>query len=380
MKEEGFWILLSKKIAGEASPAELELLEEMIMRNSEWKATAETLQELWNSEPVKPVAENTQKKEDAYLLHISRLKETVNDFESATEMTPGMEMEEAQVISIRKPFYKNWITYVAAAAAIVLVIMIYPLASSKEKVQDIAAIKPLNEITVNPGSRTKMQLPDGSQVWVNSGSKLTYDGNFNGATREVQLDGEAFFEVVKDAAHPFIVHTSGIDIKVLGTAFDVKAYNSEPTIEATLIHGSIEVINKSQPGTPKIMLKPHEKLVFNKFAIPDVKDQRADIKTNPDAYSYNIKPLRENIADTSIAETAWVYNKLRFEDEKFSDVALKMGRWYNLKISIENEKLSNFRMSGSFVNETVEEALRDLQFLVPFNYSIKNNEIKILKK
>ena len=122
MKEEGFWILLSKKIAGEATPAELYLLEEMIMSNSEWKATAETLQELWNSEPVKPVAENTQKKEDAYLLHISRLKETVNDFDSATEMIP--EMEEAQVISMRKPFYKNWITYVAAAAAIVLVIMI----------------------------------------------------------------------------------------------------------------------------------------------------------------------------------------------------------------------------------------------------------------
>jgi ferric-dicitrate binding protein FerR (iron transport regulator) len=93
---------------------------------------------------------------------------------------------------------------------------------------------------------------------VNSGSKLTYEGNFKGNLREVRLDGEAYFDVVKDALHPFIVHTSGIDIKVLGTAFNVKAYKVDRTIEATLIHGSIEVINQNQPGAPKIMLKPHK--------------------------------------------------------------------------------------------------------------------------
>ncbi|MBK6633014.1 MAG: FecR family protein [Chitinophagaceae bacterium] len=194
------------------------------------------------------------------------------------------------------------------------------------------------------------------------------------------MDGEAYFDVVKDPSRPFIVHTTGIDIKVLGTAFNVKAYKMEPVIEATLIHGSIEVINKNRPGSPGVMLKPHEKLVYNKYPVTDQRDQRADIVVpESDAYSITIKPLNNNIADSDIVETAWVYNKLVFEDERFETLALKMERWYNIKISFENEKLKDYRISGSFVNETPEEAFKELQFLVPFRYSVKNNEVKITK-
>jgi len=270
--------------------------------------------------------------------------------------------------------------YATAAAFIVSIILLYPVVADDAKNKDIASVSAVNEIIINPGSRTKIQLPDGSQVWVNSGSSLTYEDNFNGSTREVHLNGEAYFDVVKDASRPFIVHTTGIDIRVLGTAFNVKAYKKEPTIEATLIHGSIEVINKNRPGTPKVMLKPHEKLVYNKFPVTDPRDQRADITVpESDAYSVTIKPLNNNITDREIVETAWVYNKLVFEDERFEAIALKMERWYNIKIHIENEQLKNYKMSGSFVNETAEEAIKILQFLVPFKYSIKNNEIKIMK-
>ena len=130
------------------------------------------------------------------------------------------------------------------------------------------------------------------------------------------------------------------------------------------------------------MLKPHEKLVYNKFPEADPRDQRADavIPSESDAYSITIKPLNKNIADIDIVETAWVYNKFSFEDERFEDLAHKMERWYNVKISIENEKLKNHRVSGSFVNETAEEAMKELQFLIPFRYSVKNNEIVIIKK
>ncbi|HMU73304.1 MAG TPA: DUF4974 domain-containing protein, partial [Ferruginibacter sp.] len=172
-----------------------------------------------------------------------------------------------------------------------------------------------------------------------------------------------------------------IDIKVLGTAFNVKAYQAESTIEATLIHGSIEVINKNRPGSPKIMLKPHEKLVYSKYPVADTRDQRAEVKpAEPDAYSITIKPLSKEIADSNIVETAWVYNKLSFEDERFEDLAHKMEKWYNLRIVIENEKLKNYRISGSFINETPEEALKELQFLVPFSYVLKNNEVRITRK
>lgn len=385
MKEERFWILLSKKIAGEASPEELDMLASLISDNPGWKTILENLQELWNSAPQTDNAGQDQKNEDAYLVHVNRLKEAVPDFDAAGIATESVQ-DFYPSFANSKPFYKRWYTYAAAATVIAALVFSYPLLTKKATAGDATSANLLNEITVNPGSRTRVQLPDGSQVWVNSGSKLTYEGNFKGSLREVQLDGEAYFDVVKDPAHPFIVHTSGIDIKVLGTAFDVKAYDADPTIEATLIHGSIEVINKSQPGTPKIMLKPHEKLVYNKSVVApardprDDKDLRADIKPQSDAYSFTIKPLNKNLPDSSIIETSWVYNRLTFEDERFADLALKMERWYNVKISINNDKLKNYRISGSFANETVEEALRELQFLVPFNFSVRSNEIQITKK
>ena len=379
MKEEKYWILLSKKIAGEATGDELEELQQLISDNPEWKTTMENLRELWSSKPVIVDTDKKQKIEDAYLVHINRLKEKGADFKENTEL--AVHDVEINLTAVKKPFYKSWITYAAAAVFIVAVIFLYPLIADTGKTNEVASpIRPFNEITINPGSRTKVQLPDGSQVWVNSGSHLTYEGNFKGNTREVQLDGEAYFDVAKDASRPFIVHTSGIDIKVLGTAFNVKAYKTEATIEATLIHGSIEVINKSQPGSAKIMLKPHEKLVYNKYVIKDIKDYKADIQPVADSFSIIIKPLGKNIADNDIVETAWVYNKLIFEDERFADLALKMERWYNVKISIENEKLKDYRISGTFVNETAEEAVKALQLLVPFSYSIKNNEVKIIKK
>jgi ferric-dicitrate binding protein FerR (iron transport regulator) len=381
MKEEKYWILLSKKITGEASARELELLEELINGYPEWRSIMENLQELWNSKPVATGSGSYQKTEDAYLIHVNRLKEKAPDFKVFSQL-PGKDIINNPKPSVKKAFYKHWISYATIVVFIASAFLLYQLAG-KDSHQEIASIKrPANEISINPGSRTRIQLPDGSQVWINSGSKLIYENSFKGNTREVQLDGEAYFDVVKDAAHPFIVHTSGIDIKVLGTAFNVKAYKAEPVIEATLIHGSIEVINQNRPGAPVVMLKPHEKLIYNKFPVADARDQRADvtIPTEPDAYSITIKPLNKNIADSDNVETAWVYNKLTFEDERFEDLALKMERWYDLEIIFENEKLKDYRVSGSFVNETPEQALNELKFLLPFKYSIKNKEVKIMRK
>ncbi|MFN8307017.1 MAG: FecR domain-containing protein [Ferruginibacter sp.] len=377
MKEEKFWLLLSKKITGEATAEELLLLEELLQHNPEWQATLETLQEFWNSRPAINSIDNQQKANDAYLAHVNRLKGQVLDFGN-TEEVAAYSIESP----VRKPLYKRLAAYAVAASLVAALSLIYFLSANADhgKLATVSE-NPANKVMVEQGSRTKIQLPDGSQVWVNSGSTISYENFYKANTREVQLNGEAYFDVVRDPEHPFIVHTSGIDIKVLGTAFNVKAYQAESTIEATLIHGSIEVINKNRPGSPKIMLKPHEKLVYNKYPVADTRDQRAEVKpAEPDAYSITIKPLSKEIADSNIVETAWVYNKLSFEDERFEDLAHKMEKWYNLRIVIDNEKLKNYRISGSFINETPEEALKELQFLVPFSYVLKNNEVRITRK
>jgi transmembrane sensor len=376
VKEEKYWVLLSKKLTGEATAAELEELREILHNHPDWAANMETLSEFWASKPLSNPAEH-QKAEDAYLTHINRLKEKDPDFVTADNY-------DSLFTAKPKPLFKKWGFYAISGMAILtLFLWWYPFGQSNS--QGAAAPNKLgaNEISIGKGSRTKIQLPDGSMVWINSGSKLTYDGSFSAISREVTLEGEAYFDVVKDAAHPFIVHTAGIDIKVLGTAFNIKAYTVEPTIEATLIHGAIEVTNKNQPGTPKIMLKPHEKLVFNKVLAKVAGKKEAQpiaVGQEPEASPIIIKPLAKNITDTAIVETAWVYNKLIFDDERFEDLAVRMERWFNVKISIESDKLKNFKISGSFVNETAEEAVKVLQMLMPFNYSINKNEISIMRK
>jgi ferric-dicitrate binding protein FerR (iron transport regulator) len=92
-----------------------------------------------------------------------------------------------------------------------------------------------------------------------------------------------------------------------------------------------------------------------------------------------IKPINQHIPDSDIAETAWLKNKFVFEDESLDNLALRMERWYNIKIYIQDQELRRYRVSGSFVDETAEQALNELKLLIPFNYKIKNNEFIIMK-
>lgn len=387
MKEEKYWILMSKKIAGEATPEELEQLQELIDGNSEWKTIGENLQEIWNSKPADQDHDNRrQKTEDAYLVHINQLKEIASDFKSNSELFNNEARLDTE--PRKKPFYARWAVYAVASVFIAgIIILVYPHINESEKASKAYLQKPINEITVNPGAKTKLRLPDGTYVWVNSDSKLSYPETFKGPLREVYLEGEAYFDVAEDASHPFIVHTSGIDIRVIGTVFNVKAYKAEPTIEATLIHGIIEVTKPNQTGvTSKMILKPHEKLIFNKSAADNGINKKQQIENNNLSADelkspvITIAQIANDIVDSAIVETSWVYNRLSFEDEKFENIAVKMERWFNVKIRINGDRIKKIRLTGSFEKETVEEALKELQYLVPFGYTISGREIEINKK
>ncbi len=385
MSQERFSILTAKIISNEASPEEIAELNQLVTKKQEWKDIFGNLQELMASRPVASLSSAAT--EEAYLLHLGRLKDAVNDFEAAAELI-AHDDEDFLLYPVAKPWYKKWQVYAAVLIPLLILSFSFSFFSSGNT-SITAQQKHINEINVNPGAKTKVQLPDGSHVWVNSDSKISYPETFKGSEREVFLEGEAYFDVVKDPFHPFIVHTSGIDIKVLGTAFNVKAYDAEPTIEATLIHGMIEVGKTNQPDAPRVILKPHEKLIFNKLAnkLADeasaVKMQRVAGATplqNILTPAITIAPLAKNVADTAIVETSWIYNRLMFEEEKFEDLAVKMERWFNVKITITTDKLKLYRLSGSFENETVEEALKELQYLVPFSFQASGRDIVVNKR
>ena len=367
MSQEKFWVLLSKKLAGEASGDELLSLEAMIIEHPEWQYAIQNLGDLWNHQPSK----DSMQEEDAYMLHLHRMTEKNVPFgDGPVEAYPA-----------KNHTRRKW--YWTAAAATILAaagIFIYSTKDSKTGSNDLAA-KELNEISTRQGSKSKVQLPDGTVVLLNAGSKLTYNKDFGKGVREVHLIGEGFFDVKKMKETPFIIHTSSINIKVLGTVFNVKAYPEDKKTETSLIHGSIEVTIKDRPND-KIILSPSEKLVVENSLVlrqeeVKVKENAVEISGADISTLVSINKLKYNPTDSSVVETQWIDNKLVFRDESFDELARRMERWYDVDIDITESRLRARRFSGIFTNETIEQALEALKITVPFEHEQTGNKIII---
>lgn len=234
-------------------------------------------------------------------------------------------------------------------------------------------------IVANNGSRSRSLLPDGTTVWLNAGSKLHYENDFNGATREVRLEGEAFFDVVKQPERPFIVHTSGIDIRVLGTAFNVKSYPEDETVETTLYRGLVQVSRQEDITAMPIELKPNEKLILPKQAAKEevkLSEEKIPFAKQLPASSI-ITHIDSTKKESERFETAWLYSRLEFRGDSFEELAHKLERWYNVTIVFTDERVKQLNVTGSLESETVEQAFVALKVAFPINYKINNNEVLV---
>ncbi len=251
----------------------------------------------------------------------------------------------------------------------------YYLLSTQNVEEPKEAVAQYFSISAPRGSKSKVELPDGSTVWLNSDSELRYPGIFADNQREVFLTGEAYFDIAKNEAAPFFVRANTIEIKVLGTKFNVKSYPEEGTIETTLEEG---LINISRVGSEQnFLLKPNQKAVFVK--------RNGKINTSGPLIDElkNVKPIQrkeqfilaENV-ETKVY-TAWKDQSLIFKSETFEQLVVKMERWYNVEISIENERLKSKILTGSFDKQTIEQALEALKVSSNFKYEIDKNLIKI---
>ncbi|KIQ14419.1 iron dicitrate transport regulator FecR [Flavobacterium sp. MEB061] len=222
------------------------------------------------------------------------------------------------------------------------------------KVQDQEVV--YNTLKIPYGKRFKLQLSDGTVVNLNSGTTLKYPEQFGvNGKRNVYLTGEAFFEVAKDKTHPFIVHANKVEVEVLGTKFNVSAYPENPTVNSTLIEGSIqmaEVENKSNA----VLLVPNQMATWQN----------------------NSKKITTKFVDTSIY-AAWTKGDIAFKDTPFSTIAKIIERTYDVKIINENSDLARQNFTGSIkISESsVENILELLKRDTPFNYAIKENTITI---
>jgi transmembrane sensor len=409
--KEYTWNLIAKKLTGEASTEELLELEALLRSNPELYYPMQTMADLW-----KAASPDDQKiAERAFSRHLDRMQELntdfirtdrkpetgtgypeENSFPSAvpgtstilgTSAVPGMQtISESQAIAYPgiagHTSRRRSILLASAFCLLVIAGILFfthsgpaiPAAGYNSQAAGISS-----EVSTRNGSRTSMVLPDSTQVWLNAGSRITYDKNYGVTNREVTLTGEAFFDVARNAGRPFVIHTARIDIKVLGTRFNVKSYPSDRTTEATLIRGSIEISIKDRP-TEKIILKPNEKLVVanddstlhrNNFTQPGVAANESLVMIRKPTYEINTG---------AVIETSWVENKLIFQDEAFKDLARQMERWYGVSFRFTNPRQEEWRFTGNFQKETIQQALDALKLTEPFNYTIQENQITIYDK
>ncbi|MBC7934319.1 MAG: FecR family protein [Rhizobacter sp.] len=372
MCNDRIWILMTRKLSGEATSTELKELDMLLSPLQEYNNTVFTkIAGVWNETP----AHDRDFMEATYLAHLERMK----DKGVVISTDEPMLVEDA---IDNKRLSKRWISLkMVAFAAIFIAFMAgawFLLTAKPSFGKDTYTASAIKEIKTPKGVRTKIKLPDGSDVWLNAGSKLNYDKKFDGGIREVYLTGEAYFDVVHNAEKPFIIHTSKVNVKVLGTQFNVKAYDDDKTTETSLIKGSVEVFLKNDPSK-KYLLRPNQKLVLSNesLVLPAnlaVKEEASGIKFNPQGEITELSYLHDEKVDV---ESSWTRNILSFEDEQFSAVAKKMERWYDITIVFRNKRWEREYMSGSFEKENMEQALIALKYTTGFNYRSEGKRITI---
>jgi len=213
-----------------------------------------------------------------------------------------------------------------------------------------------NTLVTPQGGEYRITLPDGTKVWLNASSQLKYPVAFTENTREVWLEGEAYFEVAKNAEKPFFVKVKNkADIRVLGTHFNVMAYANEPEMQATLVEGSVQVLCNSK--NIKTILTPGQQSILT-----------------------NEKELKV-IEVNTMEFTAWKDGLFLFNNEEMGSIMRKLSRWYNVKIVFETDDAKSIQFFGKVKRyENIDKVLNMIRQTDKIDYMIKDNIIHIRKK
>lgn len=259
----------------------------------------------------------------------------------------------------------------AVAAAILLFVVLSPVFKTLSPAAGTNAMSAYRYAQDSKaGERKSFQLADGTKVMLNAGSTIRVSKDFNVSSREILLEGEAFFDVTHNSQKPFIIHTASMDVKVLGTAFNIKAYPSDKTTETSLLRGSIEVDVKNEPGKV-VILHPNEKIILLN-ALQDNVPAAKSLKTPGSPAikeDYKISGLTYSAMDSTLIEVSWTDNKLAFESDSFEDIATRLERWYNVSIHFENADIRQYRFTGVFDKKTINQVLDALQLSRHFEYT-----------
>lgn len=238
------------------------------------------------------------------------------------------------------------------AAILILPIILFASIYIKSNYSTIAKLECITdsvEVVTPIGSKTTLTLIDGTIVHLNNNSKLIYPAKFVGNSREVRLEGEGYFKVAHNAENPFIVKTNTIDIKALGTEFNVKAYNNDNNIETTLVNGKV-VIEKSKKGSPTIQidaLEPGYQALYDK--------------------------TKETISKRQVEAVifgAWKEGQVIFNNEPIVSIAQQLERMFNVEITFNDEQSKSYTYKATLIDPTLNQVLELIKIATPIDYDI----------
>ncbi|WP_198675291.1 FecR family protein [Pleomorphovibrio marinus] len=246
--------------------------------------------------------------------------------------------------------------------AVVVAIMLFPIYSLYFQEEEVSEDE-IPEVRLftksNPtGQKSLIQLPDGSKVWLNSDSRISYHEHFSDSLRAIKLEGEAYFEVVRDSLRPFVVDFESLTVTVLGTSFNISAFEAEKDLKVTLVDGSVKVSNSKlednlilEPGTGLVYSK--EKNDYHEFSKHD----------NPELFRKT---------------TGWKNGNLVFDGRNFEDFVREIKRWYGVQVQVKGTPPKGWNIRASFENELLTNVMDAVSYNKGFRYSLKDKELTIM--
>lgn len=347
MPDSTDWTLLGKVLTGEATPAERQQLDDWLATHPEQQPVVDSLRQFWLTPNTR-----TDAPDPTVAQAFARLQQRIHN-----QPTPV----QAPVRPLGA--WRPWAGWAAAASVALLVGFLgwqqwHPATDAQPVVEQI-----------NPkGTRSQIHLADGSTVWLNADSHLTYPKTFTGALREVSLEGEAFFTVTPNPNQPFVVRLKTGSVRVLGTSFNIRAYAGDSTVETAVVTGRVAFIPKRKADSPRPtnQAQPASATSDTLFLLPN--RQAVQSLTRQSVVA------RPTVAANQIA---WTESKLVFRNTPMGEVAKTLERWYGTPVALEGESLRQCPLTGTFQNQSLREVMNLITMTNRFQYELTASQVII---
>lgn len=266
----------------------------------------------------------------------------------ASDKEEGLENLAQFRRSTRKSILSNLFVRIASAAAVLIILLVgtWFTAISYQESDPLVA---MHTLEVPAGQRACLTLEDGTQVWLNAKSTLTYPSRFSEKERRITLSGEAFLTVKKDAHKPFIVSSQGVDVEVLGTTFNVSAYPEAGFVQTSLLEGSVKMYPHADPSR-QVTLRPNEEACYKNG-------------------NMTVQPL------VSSEQFSWKDGVYSFDNEPFEQIIEKLQLYYDVKIEVKDPSILDFEYSGKFrQRDGIYKILQIIQKIQKFKIEVDDEE------